>query len=558
MRLLPVWMLAGPALALAALSPAPASAQGGGTLTIGMSQFPSTLHPSMAASTAKSYVLDMARRPITAHDQDWELICMLCTELPTLENGGAVLETTPEGSEGIALTYTLQPDAVWGDGTPVTTDDVVLAWEIGRHPQSAYDNLELFRSIYAVDVIDERTFTLHVDRVRHDYNQVNDLRILPAHLERAVFEADPLGYPDRTLYNTDPTSSGLYHGPYRVVEFESGAYVVLEPNETWYGAPPHFDRIVVRTIENTAAMEANLLSGAIDMIAGELGLTLDQALAFEARNGDQFNIFYQPSLIYEHIDLNLDNPLLADRRVRQGLLYAIDRQTMTERLFQGQQLVATTNVSPLDWTYSDDVRQYPYNPERAAELFAAAGFSDIRDGIRHNAAGEPLAFTLMTTAGNRTRELVAQVLQSQWREAGVDITIRNEPARVFFGGTLSERRFEAMAMFAWVSSPESVPRTTLHSDHIPTPVNNWAGQNYSGFANAAMDTLIEATEIELDRERRGELWRWIQRIYAEELPVLPLYYRSNAFMLPHWLDGVRPTGHLGSSTLWVEDWRRVE
>ena len=558
MRLLPVRMLAGLVLALAALSPAPAPAQGGGTLTIGMSQFASTLHPSMGASVAKSYVLDMARRPITAYGVDWELICLACTELPTLENGRAVLEPTPEGGEGIALTYTLQPEATWGDGTPVTTDDVVFAWEVGHHPQSAYDNLELFRSIYAIDVIDDKTFTLRVDRVPHDYNQVNDLRMLPAHLERAVFEADPLGYPDRTLYNTDPTNPGLYFGPYRIVEVESGSYIVLEPNETWYGEPPHFDRIVVRTIENTAAMEANLLSGAIDMIAGELGLTLDQALAFEARHADRYNIFFQPSLIYEHIDLNLDNPLLADRRVRQALLYAIDRQTMTERLFQSHQRVATTNVSPLDWIYTDDVRQYAYDPARAAALFDAAGFSEIHNGIRHNAAGEPLAFTLMTTAGNRTRELVAQVLQSQWRDAGVDITIRNEPARVFFGGTLSERRFEAMAMFAWVSSPENVPRTVLHSDHIPTPENNWAGQNYMGFANAAMDTLIEAAEVELDRDRRAELWHWIQRIYAEELPVLPLYYRANPFMLPLWLDGVQPTGHLGSSTLWVETWRRVE
>ena len=558
MRLLPALTLAGSVLAVSALPSAPAHAQGGGTLTIGLSQFASTLHPSMEASVAKSYVLGMARRPITAHDADWELICLLCTELPTIENGRAVLERTPEGGEGIAITYTLQPNAVWGDGTPVTADDVVFAWEVGRHPQSAYDNIELYRSIYAINVIDDKTVTLHIDRVTHDYNAVNDLEVLPAHLERPVFEADPLGYPDRTLYNTDPTNPGLYFGPYRIIEVESGAYIVLEPNETWYGPAPQFDRIVARTIENTAAMEANLLSGAIDMIAGELGLTLDQAIAFEARHADRFDIFYQPSLTYEHIDLNLDNPLLADRRIRHALLHAIDRETMTERLFQERQPVATTNVSPLDWIYTDDVRQYPYDTDRAAQLLDEAGFAEMRAGVRYNAAGQPLALTLMTTAGNRTRELVAQVLQSQWREAGIDITIRNEPARVFFGGTLSERRFEAMAMFAWVSPPENVPRTTLHSDHIPTPENNWAGQNYMGFANAAMDVLIEAAEVELDRDRRAELWRWIQRIYADELPALPLYYRANPYILPYWLDGVTPTGHLEASTLWIENWRRVE
>ena len=95
---------------------------------------------------------------------------------------------------------------------------------------------------------------------------------------------------------------------------------MLEPNPTWWGEPPQFRRIVVKVIENTAALEANLLSGSIDMIAGELGLTIDQALAFEKRHGDQFKIVYEPGLTYEHIDLNLDNPILADVRVRKALI----------------------------------------------------------------------------------------------------------------------------------------------------------------------------------------------------------------------------------------------
>ena len=85
----------------------------------------------------------------------------------------------------------------------------------------------------------------------------------------------------------------------------------------------------------------------------------------------------------------------------------------------------------------------------------------------------------MTTAGNRTRELVSQVLQSQWRFIGIDVRIRNEPARVFFGQTVTERKFPAMAMFAWISSPENVPRSQLHSAHIPSAGNNYAGQNYT-------------------------------------------------------------------------------
>jgi peptide/nickel transport system substrate-binding protein len=178
--------------------------------------------------------------------------------------------------------------------------------------------------------------------------------------------------------------------------------------------------------------------------------------------------------------------------------------------------------------------------------------------VRHNAAGEPLTLELMTTAGNRTRELVEQVLQSQWRRLGIDVRIRNEPARVFFGETTSKRRYSGMAMFAWISAPESVPRTTLHSEEIPTEANGWAGQNYTGFRHPEMDQLLDDLERELDRERRRAMWQRVQEIYAEELPALPLYFRSDVHIWPPWLEGVVPTGHQYGSTLWVEHWRARE
>ena len=161
----------------------------------------------------------------------------------------------------------------------------------------------------------------------------------------------------------------------------------------------------------------------------------------------------------------------------------------------------------------------------------------------------------MTTAGNRTRELVQQVLQSQWRQVGLDVRIRNEPARVFFGETVSKRKFTALAMFAWISSPENVPRTTLHSDQIPSAENNWAGQNYTGYRNPEMDQLLEDISVELDRGKRKALWAKLQTIYARDLPALPLYWRADPYILPHWLKGVQPTGHQGVITLWIENWR---
>jgi len=523
-------------------------------IAIGITQFPSTFHPSIDSMMAKSYVLAMTRRPFTTYDAAWNLVCMLCTELPSIENGLARPERTPDGKRGIAVTYTIRPDAVWGDGVPVTTRDVLFTWEVGRNPQSGLANTELYRSLYRIDAVDDKTFTLHFDKLGFDYAAINDFLLLPAHVETVAF-ADPAEYRHRTAFDTDTLNEGLYFGPYLIAEVRTGSHVVLEPNPRWWGARPHFRRIVVRVIENTAALEANLLSGAIDMIAGELGLTLDQAIALEGRQGHRFAFVYKPSLVYEHVDLNLDNPILADRRVRHALIHAIDREAISQRLFAGRQPVAHTNVSPLDWVYAEDVPRYAYDPRRAATLLAEAGWERIRNGVRLNARGEPLRLEIITTAGNRSRELVQQVLQSQWRQVGVDVRIRNQPARVMFGQSLTERRFPAMAMYAWMSSPENVPRTTLHSAHIPGPANAYSGQNYPGFRNAAMDDLIDRIEVELDRDKRKALWRRLQEIYVEELPVIPLYFRADAFVLPKWLKGVEPTGHQYPTTLWVENWR---
>ncbi len=275
MRRLARWLMA--ALAVAALASPGAGRAARDELVIGMTQFPGTFSPVIESMRAKSYVLAMTRRPLVVYDQSWERVCMLCTELPTIENGLARLETLPDGGEGMAVSFTIRPGATWGDGTPVTTRDVVFAWEVGRHPLTGVPNRDAYERITAIDVHDDRRFTVHLDKVYYDYADRAALNFLPAHLERDAF-TDPREYRHRTLYDTDTTNPGLYSGPYRITEVVSGSHVVLEPNRTWWGEAPHFKRVVVRVIGNTAALEANLLSGAVDYVAGELGFSLDQAL----------------------------------------------------------------------------------------------------------------------------------------------------------------------------------------------------------------------------------------------------------------------------------------
>ncbi len=542
------------ALALCATAPALAARD---SLVIGITQFPSTLHPHINSMLAKSYVIAATMRPLTTYDQDWTLVCMLCVRLPTIENGLAERETLANGKTGVAVTWHIHADATWGDGTPVTAADAVFTWTVGRNESAGFAGLEGFRRTLSVDVIDDKTFVMHGDRLTYDYNAANGFYLLPSHLEAAAF-AEPAEYRHRTLYDTDPTNPGLYYGPYRVSAVESGSHVVLEPNPTWYGPAPHFARVVVRVIGNTAALEANLLSGAIDYVAGELGFSVEQAMSLERRRPAGFVFDYKPGLIYEHLDVNLDNPVLADPRVRRALLHALDREQLSAQLFGGHQPVAHSNINPLDRIYSEDVPVYDHDPALAEALLEAAGWSPGDDGIRRNAAGVRLSFPLMTTAGNKSRELVQQVLQSQWRKLGIEAVIRNEPARVFFGQTMSRRANPGLSMYAWLSAPESVPLSTLRSDQVPEESNGWSGQNFPGYRNPRMDALIDAIEIELDPDKRRPMWAELQALYATDLPALPLYFRAEPYVRPTWLEGLRPTGHLVTTTMWIEEWRAVD
>ena len=538
----------------------PATAKIRDRLVIGITQFPATLNPLVDAMLAKSYVLGMAQRPVAITGHDWESVCMLCTEHATFENGRAEAidivdaDGNKTGKRGVKTRFTLRDDIFWGDGTPITSADIRFAWQVGRHPETGVANFQNFEDITDITVHDAKTFTFVNRKLDYRYYTMNGFMPLPAHLETATF-ATPREYRNRTLYETDPTNPGLYNGPYRVSEMVRGSYIELQRNQYWRGKTPAFSKIQIRVIEKTAALEANLLSNAVDYIAGELGLSLDQTLAFEKRHGDRFDVLYKPGLIYEHIDVMLDNPVLADIRIRRALLHAVDRTAISDRLFLGKQPVAHSNINPLDWIHTNETRMYPYDPDAAQSLLDEAGWSVLKDGVRHNAAGERLSLEIMTTAGSRIRELVQQVLQSYWKAVGIEVRIRNQPARVLFGETVAKRKFTGLAMYAWLSAPETLPRTTLHSGSIPTEANNWGGQNATGFRNAEMDQLIDMIEIELDRNKRRLLWKRLQQIYAEELPALPLYFRAEGYILPKWLKGIRPTGHLYSTTYWIEDWR---
>lgn len=527
-------------------------------LKIGISQEFENMNPIIMNMSATTYIFSMTNRTLTTMDANGKWVPMLATRIPTFENGGAKLSAD---KKTLTVIWEIQEKAKWSDGKPVVCADLKLARDIAESPTVSVAQKEVYTQLQTI-TWDEKTpkkCTVVYDKPRWDYYSLGTTWLLPAHLEGDVFakfKDAKEGYEKNSNYTKNPTLPGLYSGPYKISEVKLGSHVTLVPNEYFYGAAPKIKKIIVKLIPNTGTLEANLRSGTIDMISS-LGLTFDQAIAFEKKSkGEPYNTLFKSSMTYEHIDLNLDNPILKDIKVRKALVYAINREELVKALFNGKQAVAIHNMNPIDPWYTADpklVTLYPYNKKEAMKLLDEAGWKMGSDGFRSK-DGKRLSLQFMTTAGNKSRETVQTFLQSQWKQVGIEINIKNEPARVFFGETTRKRQFGGMAMYAWISNPENSPKSNVHSKEIPSDKNGWSGQNYMNWSNKKVDEICEKLEVEFDGKKRLQLVHEFLKYYTDEVPVIPLYYRADVGVTPSQLQNFRLTGTQFPETNEVEKW----
>ena len=531
-----------------------AAAQPHRDLVVGMVQFPADMHPNITNSSIKDYIASTARRPMTGFSATGQVICLLCTEVPSLLNGRAKLITRADGTPGMEVRFTLKPDLFWGDGKPVIASDVAFAFTVSQ-------SFTPSATVEAIDAIDASNIRVTLKRVVYDFDRFNSNYAvpLPEHIEDAIFRAasDPLDYGRKSEINRHPENPGLWFGPYRIGEFRPNEQVTLLPNPHWKGPAPHFAKITMRLVENTAALQANLLAGDVDIVAGgNLGITLDQINGMAKTAADRFDIEFTPAVTsYEHLSLKTENPLLQDKRVRQAMAMAIDRKTIIAKLFEGRLQIADGFMHPSLANYDPSVRTYPYDPKAARALLATAGFKPGPDGILISPTGERFSLEISTTAGNRSRELVEQVLQTMFKSVGIDLTVKNVPPRVFFGEVTRRRQFTGMVLFQSDPPMDWVPIPYFHSTFIPSAANNFSGINYSGLANPTLDAALDAALGELDPAKRKTLWKTILDIAADEQAEINLFFATSAVVTPKWLTGVRNAARFGTPSLWVEEWR---
>ncbi|MBV9812106.1 MAG: peptide ABC transporter substrate-binding protein, partial [Acetobacteraceae bacterium] len=360
-------------------------------------------------------------------------------------------------------------------------------------------------------------------------------------------------YAEHSAYNRAPATPGLWLGPYRVTAYDPARELTTVANPYWKGPPVAYKQVVVRLIGSTPALMANLLSGDVDVLA-QLGFPLTQLIALEKQHGDRFDVFYRTTGL-EHLAPRLDQWPLSDRRVRQAVLQGIDRAQIAGRLFEGHQQVANELLSPAELDYDPGVKPWPYDPAASRALLASAGFRPGADGILVAPDGRRLVVTITTTAGNTQRELIETVMQSELKALGVELVIKNEPARTMFGETLRHRAFDGFVMYAWTPTLNAVPWSFLGSRFIPSEANGWSGINFQGYASPAMDTLLDTARGELDPEKRRADVRGIVALAAQDLPVLPLFYFGTGIVQPKRMTGLIPPPLAGNPTAWIEQWR---
>lgn len=513
-----------------------------GELIIAISQEPDSLDPIFGEMVASSIIRGALLHELVVYDDQWKTVPALASEIPTLENGG--IKLTPDGK--MQTTWKLRPEATWSDGTPVTAQDFIFCHKVTMDEKQPAISRDPADRVVKLEAPDPKTLVVHWKEPYAYSADYRVLRAVPAHVLGPVYAKEGANY-HKTAYD------GLVaNGPYKLERWIPGDRLTLVPNPHWYGPKPALSKITYRVIPNTNTQIVNLLSRTVDALSC-LSITLDQALEMDRRWGTRQRTTLRSGLVWEHIDMRTEDPLLKDPRVRKALLLGIDRATISRELFDGKQPVADSWLPGRHYGYKSVLGDVRHDQERARALLEEAGWKPGPDGVRIK-DGERLALELMTTAGNQVREQVQQVIQSQLRGIGVAIEIRNLPGKVFFSEQVRKRKFKHMVMFAWTMSPVSDGFTLWATKFIPSEANNFQGQNAAGWRNQEVDDLLEKIQKTISADERKKMLHRIQDIWAQHLPSIPLFFRADVSAVPGGLKGWRPTGSLVPETWNVHEW----
>ncbi|MBI5026082.1 MAG: peptide-binding protein, partial [Nitrospirae bacterium] len=352
-----------------------------------------------------------------------------------------------------------------------------------------------------------------------------NLAVLPKHLLE--------GKDIKELPKSEFARKPIGMGPYKVVKWTTGQEVVLESNKDYFEGRPYIDRYIYRIIPDQATMFLELQAGSVDW----MGLIPIQYM----RQTDtpyfkkNFQKFRYPVFAYTYMGFNLKHTLFKDKRIRQAIAHAIDKNEIIDVILFGLGNPATGPYVPNTWPYNPDVKKYEYNPEKAKELLKEAGWEDTDgDGILDK-DGRPFSFTILTNMGNTLRKNTATIIQWRLEKIGIKVEIRVLEWSTFINEFIDKRRFEAVIL-GWSIGLDGDQYDIWHSSKTKEKEFNFVSYN-----NPEVDELLEKGRRTFNIEERKKAYFRVQEILADELPYIFLYVPDGLPIVHTRFKGIEPS-----------------
>jgi peptide/nickel transport system substrate-binding protein len=471
----------------------------GGVYVEGVAGAPSRINPFYA--------------PLNAVDQG--LAALVFSGLTKLDAKGRPIPDLAESWEvsgnGRVYTFRLRPGVTWQDGAPFTANDVVFTYDLLRRP-AARGPAALAALIQDMTVrrLDNLTVAFELPQAFGPLPSYLDLGILPSHLLG--------GTPAEALFDSPFNQSPVGTGPY-VLEELSAERAVLSAYPGYHHGQPYISRFEMRFFRDDGALLSALRERRLD--GALLGAGIGDREVADLESRAHLRVTRLSSEDVTLVYLNLRLPLFQDRKVRQALLYAIDRDAILESL-PGQAARADSPLPPGTWAYQAAFERYRHDPALAGLLLDEAGWRRSATGVRIK-DGRELAFTLATNS-DPVRLAVATELARLWGEAGFKVTVEAGGVTALVRDLLEPRAFEA-ALFAYQLDSDPDPYPVWHSSQATS-----RGRNLATFQDEKADRLLEDARLTASISRRRDLYAEFQAYFAQEAPFIPLYSESPLYV----------------------------
>jgi peptide/nickel transport system substrate-binding protein len=480
---------------------------------------PTNLNPLFAHADAASVEGQLARlvfEPFIEIDEHGKPFPELLAQIPTIANGGL-------SRDGRTIVYKLRPNVLWSDGVPVTADDVLFTLRAILDSRNPVRSREGYDLIDRATKRDDRTVVFHLKRAWgpavatfFSYGSAPQY-VLPAHL---LEHAGPLA---QARFNQQPVGDG----PYLFISWQRGNRLEYASNPRYWRGQPQTTRLIVNIVPDPGANLTLLLSGNLDWNL----IAPNQQAAVQRNPTIAFR--YVPLALVAGIALNTTHPPLDDVRVRRAIAQSIDREAISQKITLGRYPVIDT-AQPLDsWARDSTVRQPGFDPAAADRALDAAGWRRGRDGIRVK-DGRRLSLVYVQFPETSTGVAAATFIQAELRTRGIDVTIKSiSNAQLFLPqtGILATGKFD-LAYVPWQMGADP-------DDSFLFRCNGVA--NYARWCDRRVDALETKALSIVDQQERKKIYAQIERIVAQEVPVLFLFDPSYIYAYNKRLSGFYPS-----------------